>query len=341
MSDDTIRMVAYAALGVLGVIIAISLVRLFILLWRRKEPRSSGVSQERKLEAESAIEAVELLIAKKREEGYDVSEAEEWLNDAKELFSKNRFTSCLSSLEAAKVSLEAAKKIKVKKVKKEVVVENTEKKEAQETEAKESKVEEAMAEEKKEAEEMGKKETEEEVERKREEIKKELEAMEIPEDEMTTEALIKKKMPKDYLPAKFEISVCESRIKEAEKSGKDTEEAKKYLAEAKSHFEAKRYTEAFKAAVRSKKALGIGSEEHIPLEERPESVEEGMEEVIEVTVESGKDICLNCGNRLKPGDKFCRKCGTKVQIEIYCTKCGAKAEPDDIFCGACGNKLRK
>ncbi|MEM4293428.1 MAG: zinc ribbon domain-containing protein [Thermoplasmata archaeon] len=380
MPDDTTIMLAHAALVVLGIIIVLTTIRLILILFRKRQPATSGVSNERKIEAEAAIEAVEIMIAKKKSEGYDVAEAIEWLNDAKDLFSKNRFTSCMSSLEAAKVSLEAAQKPKVKKVKKEVVEATPREKKAEEkkeekkvaVEKKPVEVEEVRkAEEKKEERAEGVKEQpekehevrktekiveeaekmpeeeemdEETLQKKREQIKKELESIEIPEEEMSTEALIKKKMPKDYLPAKFEIGVAETKIKEAECAGRNTEMAKKHLAEARTHFEAGRYTEALGFAVKAKKALGVGAEEHIPLEEKAEAVEVAPEEeaqVIEVTVESGKDLCLSCGNRIKPGDKFCRKCGTKIQVEVYCTKCGTKAEPDDLFCGSCGTKLRK
>ncbi|MGC9060849.1 MAG: zinc ribbon domain-containing protein, partial [Thermoplasmata archaeon] len=130
---------------------------------------------------------------------------------------------------------------------------------------------------------------------------------------------------------------------------KDTEIAKKHLADAKAFFESGQYSEALGSAVKSKKALGVGKDEHIPLEPEREGVstaettqsEECEEEVIEVTVESGMNICINCGSHLKPGDKFCRKCGRKVELEVYCTKCGTRAEPDDLFCGKCGTKLRK
>jgi hypothetical protein len=123
MADDTVVTLAYAALVVLGAIIAITIVRLFLILLKRSGSKSArNASDEKRINAESALEAIEITIEKKRAQGYDVSEAEEWLNDAKELFAKNRYTSCLTSLEAAKVSLEAAEKIKVKKVKKEKVI---------------------------------------------------------------------------------------------------------------------------------------------------------------------------------------------------------------------------
>lgn len=356
MPDESVLTVAYAALVVLGIIIVITALRLVFLIFRRRQPTQTGISNERRIEAEAAIEAVEMMIAKKKSEGYDVSEALEWLNDAKELFNKNRFTSCMNSLEAAKVSLEAAQKVKVKKVKKEVVpaAPPSEEKKTERTKEEKKieevkKIEERKVEVKEErqpiTEEVEKMpEDEETLQKKREEIRKELESIEIPEEEMSTEALIKKKMPKDYLPAKFEIGVAEAKIKDAERNGKDTELARKHLADAKAHFEAGRYTQALGAAVKSKKALGVCAEDHIPLEEKTE-VEVGAgdaaEQVIEVTVERGKDLCLNCGNATKPGDKFCRKCGAKILVEVYCTKCGTKAEPDDIFCANCGTKLRK
>ncbi|MGB9636971.1 MAG: hypothetical protein ACPL1Y_06965, partial [Thermoplasmata archaeon] len=171
---------------------------------------------------------------------------------------------------AAKVSLEDAKKIKVKKVKvdagmqklqdreKEALKEKKsvetpesrrEKEEPpQRIEGSEEKLEEKSAivteDEKMKSEQPKEEMSEAEMEKKREEIKKELESIQTPEEEMSTEALIKKKMPKDYLPAKFEIGVAETKIKEAEASGKDTEIAKKHLADAKAFFESGQYTEA-------------------------------------------------------------------------------------------------
>ncbi len=375
MPDDTVVILAYSALVVLGIIIVITAIRLVFILLKRQKRETSPATEEKKAIAESAIEAVELMIEKKRSQNYDVSEAVEWLNDARDLFEKHRYTSCLDSLEAAKVSLEDAKKIKVKKVKvdagmqklqdreKEALKEKKsvetpesrrEKKEPpQRIEGSEEKLEEKSAivteDEKMKSEQPKEEMSEAEMEKKREEIKKELESIQTPEEEMSTEALIKKKMPKDYLPAKFEIGVAETKIKEAEASGKDTEIAKKHLADAKAFFESGQYSEALGSAVKSKKALGVGKDEHIPLEPEREGVstaettqsEECEEEVIEVTVESGMNICINCGSHLKPGDKFCRKCGRKVELEVYCTKCGTRAEPDDLFCGKCGTKLRK
>ena len=51
--------------------------------------------------------------------------------------------------------------------------------------------------------------------------------------------------------------------------------------------------------------------------------------------------CTNCGSIIKPGDKFCKKCGTKCSIEenIYCTECGTILDNDSLFCPNCGKKV--
>ncbi|MGB9636970.1 MAG: hypothetical protein ACPL1Y_06960, partial [Thermoplasmata archaeon] len=100
MPDDTVVILAYSALVVLGIIIVITAIRLVFILLKRQKRETSPATEEKKAIAESAIEAVELMIEKKRSQNYDVSEAVEWLNDARDLFEKHRYTSCLDSLEA-------------------------------------------------------------------------------------------------------------------------------------------------------------------------------------------------------------------------------------------------
>lgn len=53
--------------------------------------------------------------------------------------------------------------------------------------------------------------------------------------------------------------------------------------------------------------------------------------------------CTSCGNTLKPGSKFCTKCGTKTQSapidaerDRACAICGAALRPEVRFCNACG-----
>jgi len=63
----------------------------------------------------------------------------------------------------------------------------------------------------------------------------------------------------------------------------------------------------------------------------------------------GVKYCYACGNQLKPGAKFCSKCGTKVQSTFlekernkikFCPYCGAKIKENQKFCTQCGKKLQ-
>ena len=59
--------------------------------------------------------------------------------------------------------------------------------------------------------------------------------------------------------------------------------------------------------------------------------------------------CTNCGNELKPGQKFCTKCGTPVavaatateskSIGASCTNCGNALKPGQKFCTKCGSPV--
>lgn len=47
--------------------------------------------------------------------------------------------------------------------------------------------------------------------------------------------------------------------------------------------------------------------------------------------------CIQCGQELEEGAKFCYSCGAKVQ-NTFCSKCGAEIPSDAKFCGSCGSK---
>lgn len=47
--------------------------------------------------------------------------------------------------------------------------------------------------------------------------------------------------------------------------------------------------------------------------------------------------CIQCGQDLEEGAKFCYSCGAKVQ-NTFCSKCGAEMPRDAKFCGSCGSK---
>ena len=48
--------------------------------------------------------------------------------------------------------------------------------------------------------------------------------------------------------------------------------------------------------------------------------------------------CRECGQALRPGARFCAKCG--VVLSPTCPKCGRKLRPGAKFCDGCGEVLR-
>lgn len=52
-----------------------------------------------------------------------------------------------------------------------------------------------------------------------------------------------------------------------------------------------------------------------------------------------KKFCIECGNLLSPGAKFCPECGHKVENNV-CLGCGNAIKPGMKFCSECGYDLR-
>ena len=53
-------------------------------------------------------------------------------------------------------------------------------------------------------------------------------------------------------------------------------------------------------------------------------------------------FCSHCGVQLRPGDKFCLKCGNKTALipqgdYMYCEQCTAPNNPASVFCRICGS----
>lgn len=49
--------------------------------------------------------------------------------------------------------------------------------------------------------------------------------------------------------------------------------------------------------------------------------------------------CPKCNSELRPGAKFCTKCGQKIEAAQACPQCGAALKPGAKFCTKCGHKL--
>ncbi len=51
-------------------------------------------------------------------------------------------------------------------------------------------------------------------------------------------------------------------------------------------------------------------------------------------------ICAQCGQSTKAGDRFCRRCGKEIVFNRKCKSCDKEYQEGDLFCGGCGLKLR-
>jgi ribosomal protein L40E len=147
-----------------------------------------------------------------------------------------------------------------------------------------------------------------------------------------------KKLPKDYLEAKFMISKAGDEIDSAQKEGRDVVEATKMLEEARTAFAADDYTLALKKSINSQKWIGQKLPDTVPA---PAEVSKTIVAEKPHYLEQAAEQKCKCGNVLSPDDNFCRRCGAKVPRPYDCPGCGDRVEPDDQFCRRCGKTLKE
>lgn len=153
------------------------------------------------------------------------------------------------------------------------------------------------------------------------------------------------KLPVDqdsnYLSAKFEINTAKADIRKALDRRLDTSEAQSLVTEAEGAYVTGSYSRALSLAVRARKAVSSeAAGEAIPLkvEAEPEPQEAPAEPEV-FDVQTRGQPCKSCGAMLEPGDSFCGRCGSKVELERVCGNCGSRARPADSFCRKCGSKI--
>jgi len=104
------------------------------------------------------------------------------------------------------------------------------------------------------------------------------------------------------------------------------------------------YTDAFRLALRGRRALG-STLETLPLGPGGTGSAvagngSGMKGDLAETAETvaGGERCPECGYPTLAGDAFCRGCG-KPKTAMTCPTCGAARGADEPFCGQCGNRF--
>ena len=111
-------------------------------------------------------------------------------------------------------------------------------------------------------------------------------------------------------------------------------------------FDTGNYTDAFRLALRGRRALGVSLETLPPTgsgvarPSEPEPNGTGTAPDITRTAETvaGGERCPDCGYPALPGDAFCRGCG-RPHAPVTCPTCGAPKAGDELFCGRCGSRF--
>jgi Double zinc ribbon len=146
-------------------------------------------------------------------------------------------------------------------------------------------------------------------------------------------------LPKNRAESHFQIGLLESDLVTARTRAPNagtTAEADSLRSQAQTAFDQADYSNAFRLALRGRRALG--SVETLPPPTRSVAVPgtevsgdaTGLAERV-----AGSDRCPACGYPMTPEDGFCRGCGIP-RAKSTCAACGAPRFPSDSFCGKCG-----
>jgi Double zinc ribbon len=121
-------------------------------------------------------------------------------------------------------------------------------------------------------------------------------------------------------------------------------EATRLRADAGAAFDRGDFTEAFRLALKGRRALG-SPVEALPVTPRsggpaPSAAPSSAVSDAALTAEqvAGADRCPECGYPALAGDTFCRGCGVP-RTAATCAACGAPRKPADTFCGRCGARF--
>ncbi|MGA8665034.1 MAG: zinc ribbon domain-containing protein [Thermoplasmata archaeon] len=144
--------------------------------------------------------------------------------------------------------------------------------------------------------------------------------------------------PKNRAESHFQLGLLQADLASASPSG-PTREATTLQQQAQAAFDGGEYTEAFRLALRGRRALGR-VETLAPGPGSPPPVSGGAPDDVTGVAErlAGSERCPDCGYPMMASDGFCRGCG-KPRIALTCPSCGEPRAPADTFCGRCGARF--
>ncbi len=159
---------------------------------------------------------------------------------------------------------------------------------------------------------------------------------------------------KNRAESQFQLRVLDQELSTARTDHPDTPsttEAGGLASQAHSAFDRSDFTEAFRLALKGRRALG-GSVESLPptaggltvppMDLGPigtngngASPSDGSDSG---EARTGAERCPDCGHPALADDAFCRGCG-RPRSPSSCSKCGAPRTRSDTFCGRCGARF--
>jgi len=156
-------------------------------------------------------------------------------------------------------------------------------------------------------------------------------------EEPTTKEVLQKQYPPNLVQSRFAISVAETSIDQSAAEGRDVAGAQSLLSAARSRFEAQDYGGALSVARQAEKSA---KGQAVPVAVPPAPAAPSPAARLPAVAVPVGGACPSCGAPLRPGDTFCRKCGTRAVL-TDCPACGASLLADDAFCRKCGARLQR
>jgi len=151
-------------------------------------------------------------------------------------------------------------------------------------------------------------------------------------------------IPKNRAESQFQLRLLDQELDSAQAGptgSTSVREATKLRTDAGRAFDRADYTDAFRLALKGRRAIGAQVESlpaagpGTPVPDDGNGSRNGFDATRSAEQAASAERCPSCGYPTLAGDAFCRGCGEPRTPRI-CTKCGAARQPSDTFCGGCG-----